>query len=75
MPGGSAGMGPAEASATPESPAPARRHLLALPPRKPDHLTAHLGPESHAPPLWALAKVFGVRPHYDHWDSRIRGTG
>jgi hypothetical protein len=27
------------------------------------------------PPLWALAKVFGVRPYYDHWDSRIRGAG
>ncbi len=27
------------------------------------------------PPLWALAKAFGVRPYYDHWDSRIRGTG
>jgi len=23
------------------------------------------------PPLWALAKVFGVRPYHDHWDSRI----
>jgi Cupin domain len=23
------------------------------------------------PPLWALARVFGVRPCYDHWDSRI----
>jgi len=23
------------------------------------------------PPLWALAKVFGVRPYYHHWDSRI----
>ncbi len=23
------------------------------------------------PPLWALAKVFGVRPYYDRWDSRI----
>ena len=22
------------------------------------------------PPLWALAKVFGVRPYYHHWDSR-----
>jgi mannose-6-phosphate isomerase-like protein (cupin superfamily) len=22
------------------------------------------------PPLWALAKVFGVRPYYDRWDSR-----
>jgi Cupin domain len=22
------------------------------------------------PPLWALAKVFGIRPYYDHWDSR-----
>jgi hypothetical protein len=22
------------------------------------------------PPLWALAKVFGVRPCYRHWDSR-----
>ena len=26
------------------------------------------------PPLWALARVFGVRPYYDHWDSRIRGA-
>ena len=24
------------------------------------------------PPLWAMAKVFGVRPYYDRWDSRIR---
>jgi len=23
------------------------------------------------PPLWALAKVFGVRAYYDRWDSRI----
>ena len=23
------------------------------------------------PPLWALAKIFGVRPYYDRWDSRI----
>lgn len=23
------------------------------------------------PPLWALAKVFGVRPYNDHWDSRV----
>jgi quercetin dioxygenase-like cupin family protein len=30
-------------------PAPARCHLLALPERKPGHLTAHLGPEPHAP--------------------------
>jgi len=22
------------------------------------------------PPLWALAKIFGVRPYYDRWDSR-----
>jgi hypothetical protein len=22
------------------------------------------------PPLWAAAKVFGVRPYYDRWDSR-----
>jgi quercetin dioxygenase-like cupin family protein len=22
------------------------------------------------PPLWAVAKVFGVRPYYDRWDSR-----
>jgi mannose-6-phosphate isomerase-like protein (cupin superfamily) len=27
------------------------------------------------PPLWALAKAFGIRPYYDHWDSRIRGAG
>ena len=20
--------------------------------------------------LWALAKLFGIRPYYDHWDSR-----
>jgi hypothetical protein len=25
------------------------------------------------PPLWALAKAFGVRPYYDRWDSRVRG--
>jgi hypothetical protein len=24
------------------------------------------------PPLWAVAKVFGVRPYYARWDSRIR---
>jgi len=23
------------------------------------------------PPLWALAKLLGVRPYDDHWDSRI----
>jgi len=23
------------------------------------------------PPLWALAKVFGVRPYYERWDSRV----
>ncbi len=23
------------------------------------------------PPLWALAKIFGVHPYYDRWDSRI----
>ena len=34
----------------PQQPAPARRHLLALPPRKPGHLTADLGAEPHAPP-------------------------
>jgi quercetin dioxygenase-like cupin family protein len=22
------------------------------------------------PPLWALAKILGVRPYYDRWDSR-----
>jgi mannose-6-phosphate isomerase-like protein (cupin superfamily) len=26
------------------------------------------------PPLWALAKAFGVRPYHDHWDSRIRAA-
>jgi mannose-6-phosphate isomerase-like protein (cupin superfamily) len=25
------------------------------------------------PPLWALAKVCGVRPYYDRWNSRVRG--
>ena len=24
------------------------------------------------PPLWAAAKVLGIRPYYDRWDSRIR---
>jgi mannose-6-phosphate isomerase-like protein (cupin superfamily) len=23
------------------------------------------------PPLWAAAKVFGLRPYHQHWDSRI----
>ena len=23
------------------------------------------------PPLWALAKLLGIRPYYDRWDSRI----
>ena len=23
------------------------------------------------PPLWALAKIFGVRPYYDRWSSRV----
>jgi quercetin dioxygenase-like cupin family protein len=26
------------------------------------------------PPLWALAKVFGVRAYYDRWDSRIESS-
>jgi quercetin dioxygenase-like cupin family protein len=25
------------------------------------------------PTLWATAKALGVRPYYDHWDSRIQG--
>ena len=24
------------------------------------------------PPLWALARILGVRPYYERWDSRIR---
>ena len=27
------------------------------------------------PPLWALAKAFGVHPYYDRWDSRTRAAG
>jgi Cupin domain len=27
------------------------------------------------PPLWALARAFGVRPYYDSWDSRIPDAG
>ena len=27
------------------------------------------------PPLWALAKVFGIRPYYDRWDSRTTEPG
>jgi quercetin dioxygenase-like cupin family protein len=23
------------------------------------------------PTLWAMAKIFGVRPYYEHWDSRV----
>ena len=34
-----------------EEPVPARCHHVALPPRKPGHLTAHLGPEPHAPAI------------------------
>ena len=26
------------------------------------------------PPLWALAKLAGVRPYEESWDSRISGT-
>ena len=27
------------------------------------------------PPLWALARAFGMRPYYDRWDSRIAESG
>jgi hypothetical protein len=27
------------------------------------------------PPLWALAKIFGVRPYHDRWDTRIQAGG
>jgi len=27
------------------------------------------------PPLWALARAFGVHPYYDRWDSRARTAG
>jgi quercetin dioxygenase-like cupin family protein len=27
------------------------------------------------PPLWAVAKVFGVRSYYDRWDSRVPEPG
>ncbi|MGH2884808.1 MAG: cupin domain-containing protein [Solirubrobacteraceae bacterium] len=23
------------------------------------------------PPLWAIAKIFGIKPYYDRWDTRI----
>jgi mannose-6-phosphate isomerase-like protein (cupin superfamily) len=26
------------------------------------------------PPLWALAKIFGVRPYEDRWDSRVSAS-
>ena len=26
------------------------------------------------PPLWALAKTFGIRPYYQRWDSRTAGA-
>jgi hypothetical protein len=32
---------------------------------------AQLGFSLVLPPLWALAKVFGVRPYCHRWDSRI----
>ena len=44
---------------------------LVLPPREPGHLTADLDADLILPPLAALAKVFGVRPYYERWDSRI----
>ena len=31
--------------------------------------------ELRTPPLWALAKVFGVRPYYERWDSQITEAG
>jgi hypothetical protein len=27
------------------------------------------------PPLSALARLFGIRPYYDRWDSQLRGAG
>jgi hypothetical protein len=27
------------------------------------------------PPLWALAKLFGIRPYYERWDSRTGAAG
>ncbi len=26
------------------------------------------------PPLWAVAPLFGVRPYYERWDSRVPGS-
>ena len=38
---------------------------------QPRHLTAHLVQNLMLPPLWAVARAFGVRPYYTRWDSRI----
>jgi quercetin dioxygenase-like cupin family protein len=46
--GGSGGRWRDDASGRAEEPAPARRHLLALPPREQGDIAAHLGPEPHA---------------------------
>jgi hypothetical protein len=50
----------------------ARRDPLAIPPRKPRLLAAHLGPEPPAAPLSGLATAVGKRPCYDHWDTARR---
>jgi hypothetical protein len=34
-------------------------------------ITEHLHPHLILPLLAALAKVFGVRPYYDRWDTRL----
>ena len=54
-----------------EEPAPARRDPLVFPSGEPRHLAAGLGENLILPPLAALAKVFGVRPYYDRWDTRL----
>ena len=46
-----------------------RGSVLALPPRKPRHFLTHLDSGHRPPPVVALAKVFGKRAYYDHWDT------
>jgi len=53
-----------------QEPAPARGHLLALPAREPGDLATDLGAESLPARAVGLAKIAGVRPYYERWDSR-----
>jgi mannose-6-phosphate isomerase-like protein (cupin superfamily) len=54
-----------------EEPAPAGCHLLALPPRERVTSPPIWVQNLMLPTLWMLAKLFGVKPYYARWDSRV----